>query len=210
MVILSHRGYWKTKSEKNKEIAFERSFSLGFGTETDIRDFHGQLVISHDIADGTSMPLEDFFRIYNQYDPTLPLALNVKADGLQLQLQALLARYDIKNYFLFDMSVPDALISHEYNLKTFTRESEYECEPAFYEKAEGIWMDEFHARWIDYSTIAVHLEKKKKVCIVSPELHGRNYICEWKEYKAFLASLKSPDLMICTDIPEEARRFFNE
>ena len=39
MMILSHRGYWK---EKNLPIAFERSFSLGFGTET---DYKGELVI---------------------------------------------------------------------------------------------------------------------------------------------------------------------
>ncbi len=38
MIILSHRGYWKEVSEKNKPIAFERSFSLGLGTETYIRD----------------------------------------------------------------------------------------------------------------------------------------------------------------------------
>lgn len=35
MIILSHRGYWKETHEKNLPIAFERSFSLGFGTETD-------------------------------------------------------------------------------------------------------------------------------------------------------------------------------
>lgn len=51
MIVLSHRGYWKNSLEKNKFVAFERSFSMGFGTETDIRDFNGELVISHDIAD---------------------------------------------------------------------------------------------------------------------------------------------------------------
>jgi hypothetical protein len=38
MEILSHRGYWKIESKKNKLYAFERSFSYGFGVETDIRD----------------------------------------------------------------------------------------------------------------------------------------------------------------------------
>ena len=51
MIILSHRGYWKDVNEKNQQVSFERSFSLGFGTETDIRDYKGELVISHDIAD---------------------------------------------------------------------------------------------------------------------------------------------------------------
>ena len=60
MIILSHRGYWKLESEKNKPIAFDRSFSLGFGTETDIRDYRGKLVISHDLADENSIQLSEF------------------------------------------------------------------------------------------------------------------------------------------------------
>jgi len=41
MLVISHRGYWKELAEKNRPIAFERSFALGFGTETDIRDYKG-------------------------------------------------------------------------------------------------------------------------------------------------------------------------
>ncbi len=82
MIVLSHRGYWKLPSEKNTKLAFERSFSMGFGTETDIRDRHSKLVISHDMADDKAIALEDFFAIYRQYPSNLPLALNIKADGL--------------------------------------------------------------------------------------------------------------------------------
>ena len=67
MIILSHRGYWKINSEKNCTPSFDRSFSLGFGTETDVRDYKGKLVISHDIADEKSIPVEDFFKIYKKY-----------------------------------------------------------------------------------------------------------------------------------------------
>ena len=49
MIILSHRGYWKSEKERNQEVAFHRSFDLGYGTETDIRDIQGKLVISHDM-----------------------------------------------------------------------------------------------------------------------------------------------------------------
>ena len=79
MIVLSHRGYWKEVSEKNLSIAFERSFSLGFGTETDIRDYKGELVISHDIADEKCISVKEMFEIYNKYDNTLPLALNIKS-----------------------------------------------------------------------------------------------------------------------------------
>ena len=100
MIILSHRGYWKTAEEKNTLKAFERSFSMGFGTETDIRDYECELVISHDIADEKSIKLEDFFRIYDDFNKSLPLALNIKADGLQLKLKSLLVG-DSSNSSLF-------------------------------------------------------------------------------------------------------------
>ena len=50
MKIICHRGYWQEPSEKNSDIALRRGFSLGLGTETDIRDLNGELVISHDPA----------------------------------------------------------------------------------------------------------------------------------------------------------------
>ena len=96
MIILSHRGYWKEIYEKNQKIAFERSFSLGFGTETDIRDYKGNLVVSHDIADDKCISVKELFEIYNKFDNTLPLALNIKADGLQVKLKELLEEYKIK------------------------------------------------------------------------------------------------------------------
>ena len=45
MKIISHHGFWHIPSEKNTETAFCRSFELGFGTETDVRDSLGALVI---------------------------------------------------------------------------------------------------------------------------------------------------------------------
>ena len=127
--ILSHRGYWKKANEKNLPIAFEQSF----GTETDIRDYKGQLVISHDIADEKCISVKEMFNIYTKHDSTLPLALNIKADGLQIKLKELLQEYKIKNYFVFDMSVPDGLQYLRHNIKSFTRETI----PSFYDEACG-------------------------------------------------------------------------
>lgn len=208
MQILSHRGYWKSPEEKNTREAFERSFSMGFGTETDIRDYRGNLVISHDIPDENSMLLEDFFSIYVAYDKSLPLALNVKADGLQEKIKELIQKYQIQNYFMFDMSVPDGLVYIKHNLTVFTRMSEYEKDPSFYDEASGVWLDEFYRHWITKDIIASHLKNRKKVCIVSPDLHQRDYKKEWQDYKEISQQFNTPDLMICTDFPEEARGFY--
>lgn len=207
MKILSHRGYWKEAQEKNSVVAMRRSFSLGFGTETDVRDYNGELVISHDIADSSSITFQKFLEIYCEYDKSLHLALNIKSDGLQLKLKEALAQQQISNYFLFDMSIPDSLgyLRNEVR-NVFTRQSEYEKNPSFYEKANGVWLDSFEGDWFDNDLISAHLANGKMVCIVSPELHKRSHLESWKKYK-FLS--KEENLFLCTDFPEEARDFFN-
>lgn len=210
MLILSHRGYWKNNLEKNQTIAFKRSFSLGFGTETDIRDYKGDLVISHDIADQNCISVKELFEIYNNHDNSLPLALNIKADGLQTRLKELLEEYKISNYFVFDMSVPDSIQYLKQNIKAFTRESEYEKTPSFYDESSGIWLDEFKLHWITETVIENHIKNDKQVCIVSPDLHKRNYMKEWEHYKEIEKNLGVNNIMICTDYPENAKEFFHE
>lgn len=210
MVVLSHRGYWKSDIEKNQISAFKRSFALGFGTETDIRDYAGKLVISHDMPNAGCLELADFFTLYKSFGSELPLALNIKADGLQSELGVLLRRFEINNYFVFDMSVPDALSYLKHGLSVFTRQSEYEQIPSFYMQAAGVWLDEFHRHWIDQAVIARHIEARKRVCIVSPDLHRRDYLQEWAHYREIERELEVSDLMICTDHPEEARSFFEQ
>lgn len=206
MKILSHRGFWKAAEEKNKEIAMRRSFSLGFGTETDVRDFNGELVISHDIADSEAMSFGRFLEIYLEYDKNLYLALNIKSDGLQLKLKELLQKYQVKNYFVFDMSVPDALGYLRSGAgNVFTRQSEYEKDPSFYEKATGVWLDSFEGDWFSDETIERHLSNGKMVCVVSPELHRREHLKSWNRYKSFK---QRDNFFLCTDFPEEAKKFF--
>lgn len=207
-MIISHRGYWLNDQEKNTRKAFERSFSLGFGTETDIRDFNGNLVISHDIPRKEEISLEEFFQIFISYDITLPLALNIKSDGLQEPLMNLIKKYNIENYFVFDMSVPDALGYIKKEMNVYTRQSEYEQVPSFYSASKGIWLDEFLSNWITKDKIQNHIDNNKSICIVSPELHQRNYKDEWNTYKENFDIANSTIVNICTDKPEEAKTFF--
>jgi glycerophosphoryl diester phosphodiesterase len=211
MQIMSHRGYWRTVEEKNTAEAFTRSFSLGFGTETDVRDYHGDLVISHDIADERAMSVERFFSLFAQYDLSLPLALNVKADGLQQKIKFYLNKFNVENYFFFDMSIPDCLQYIEAELTTFIRFSEYETDLSLLPLAQGVWLDGFEKDVVEESKIARWLEQGKKVCIVSPELHKRESQPFWSRYRSFSNDiLTSHDLLLCTDIPELATEFFHE
>ncbi len=208
MQIISHRGFWLRESEKNTKQAFLKSFESGFGTETDLRDFKQEVVISHDMSSEDCVLFSDFLEFHSRFS-TLTLALNVKADGLQSEVFKQLLKYDVKNYFLFDMSIPDTLQYLKKGMKVFARQSEYETFPLLYDKATGVWMDEFNQHWIDKRSISKHIENGKKVCIVSPELHGRPYELEWQHYLEIDRELNCNDLMICTDKPEEAKKYFN-
>ena len=206
--VISHRGFWLDEPEKNTESAFKRSFENNFGTETDIRDFAGNLVISHDVPDRNAMTVSDFFSLLG--DKSLPLALNIKSDGLADILSVEIEKAGIKNAFVFDMSVPDhkAYLKLS-NVAVFSRASEEERHPAFYNLADGIWLDAFYGHWFDETLIEKYLNDGKKVCVVSSELHGRSHIELW----TFLKKLKLPpnrNLLLCTDFPRSAREFFGD
>jgi glycerophosphoryl diester phosphodiesterase len=210
LIVLSHRGYWQDVKEKNTPKAFERSFSMGFGTETDIRDRNSQLVISHDMPDANSITAESFFEIYKNFQKDVPLALNIKADGLQEELRLLLTKYEIKNYFVFDMAVPDGIQYAKRKFRTFTRHSEYEPTPSYYDLAHGVWLDEFNGHWIRDEIIEQHLQQEKALCIVSPDLHKRDYQQEWQHYRDLETRIGKDKIMLCTDFPEQAQEYFNE
>jgi hypothetical protein len=207
MQILSHRGFWQENSEKNQAIAFHRSFSLGYGTETDLRDLAGEIVISHDPPLGGEITLESFFQLYCEHDDNLTLALNIKSDGLQAELKSLIKKYSIKNYFVFDMSVPDARQWLNFGVRFFTRQSEFETIPYFQQQAAGVWLDCFLSDWICEKVIDKYLQQDMQVCIVSPDLHKREYYNFWK-YLQTINVINNDNLMICTDHPEEASTFF--
>jgi len=207
MILLCHRGFWKESSEKNTDTAFCRSFKAGIGVETDIRDYNGRLVISHDIPSGNELSFEQFLKLFSEYDKSLPLALNIKSDGLQDSLKSLLDKYKIENYFVFDMSVPDGLQYIKRDFKVFTRQSEYEKIPSLYENAQGVWLDCFNEDWIDELTIKKYLSENKKVCIVSPELHNRDNLKVWEKYRN-IPFINNDNIMLCTDFVEKANDFF--
>lgn len=207
MKIISHRGFWKSDSEKNTLIAFKRSFDHGFGIETDLRDFNGNIVVSHDIPGPTSLSIDNFFKLYSKYKDLI-LALNIKSDGLQDLLNEKLIEYGISNYFVFDMSVPDLINYSNKNITFFTRVSEFEKDLPMFEKSNGIWLDSFNENWFSAKKIKEFIDMNKKVAIVSSELHGRSKTKLWSILKKSKLNM-SEKLILCTDYPDEAISFFN-
>ena len=209
MNILAHRGYWLKPEEKNTRGAFERALSLGFGIESDVRDYLGNLVISHDIPGDSAMPLSEFIALLEQY-PRVSFALNVKSDGLQLGIKnSRLSQ--VSDYYCFDMSVPDTLGYKKTLLPYFTRFSDIEPHASLLEDASGVWLDNFSDNDLNTSVLKDFLAKRKRVCMVSPELHGFEYQGYWQCLKEFVQH--NPDtahlLELCTDFPQDAKEYFS-
>jgi len=203
MKVISHRGYWKTPSEKNTAAAFARSFSLGFGTETDVRDCHGRLVISHDMPVDPTMPIERYLADLAPFrHDGLIQAINIKSDGLAVALASHMQACP-HPWFAFDMSIPDMVQHIRAGNPCFARMSEYESFPlAFVDQIKGIWLDAFKSTWYSTGVIQSLLDRGLKVCVVSPELHGRtDYEDLWRDLRAISAS---ENLILCTDLPESA------
>lgn len=207
MIVLSHRGYWHTPAEKNTEAAFRRSFDLGFGTETDVRDRGGELVISHDPPTGGEMRFGEFLDILGGRD--LPLALNVKADGLAGRIKTELAGRPLSKWFVFDMSIPDTVQQLAQGNPAYGRLSEYEPQlpQLLSPKLVGVWLDGFHSEWWSPESIEELAVGGKSVCVVSPELHQRDPQGAWAKLRAFPFT-RPARVQLCTDRPEQARAWF--
>lgn len=205
MRAISHRGLWSRQEEKNTLGAFARSFEAGFGAEVDVRDHLGELVVSHDPPRGNEPRFTEVLALHRRLGSGLPLAVNIKSCGLAVPLADLLGGAAPANHFVFDAAVPDLLALARHGLRAFTRQSEYEPQPAAYALATGVWMDCFQEDWIEEEAIAAHLGAGKAVCLVSPELHGRPHEPVWSRWSK-MGCLAHPALSICTDHPEAARR----
>ena len=206
MRILAHRGIWNNDSEKNTIKSLCNALNTGFGVETDIRDYCGKLVISHDIPDDTVPFFDDFLSLYSKKESQGFIALNIKSDGIHMLLSESLDRYGISEYAVFDMSVPEQVVYKEKSIPFFTRQSEIEINPVMYNDAYGVWMDEWSVNWITKDDIMGHLKNGKIVGIISPEIHGREYDRIWE----ILYHIEDDNVFLCTDIPKEARDYFGQ
>lgn len=204
MRIIAHRGFWETEAEKNSMAALERAVVNGFGFETDFRDCGGKILISHNPPVGNEISAEEVFKMYSKYNCNEPIAIDIKADGLQDLMLGLLRKYNIKNYFLVDMSICDTVVSVEKGLTIASRSSEYEPTLPFYNESKVVWIDYFDGRSNIIDEISKYIADEKIPCIVSPELHHLPFKEMWKKLKNIYG-----EFYLCTDFPDKAKEYFN-
>ena len=206
--IIAHRGLWSEPNKKNTEEAFKKALSQGFGIETDFRDLMGGLVVSHDPPAQDAFLAKRLAELFLENPVNVPIAVNIKSDGLYELMAVFVADAKLKNYFVFDMSIPDTLGYIKKEIPFYSRVSEFELSPVFLDKANGIWLDCFQSDWYDAEMLNRYLDMGKAVAVVSPELHRRSHWGIWNFLKKNKFHL-NPALSICTDFPIEARKFFH-
>jgi glycerophosphoryl diester phosphodiesterase len=204
---LAHRGLWAEADQRNSLAAFRGAFAHGFGAEIDVRDLDGELVVSHDPPRAGALPFAAVVDAYREHATPGCLAVNVKADGLEGPLAAALDGVPAERWFAFDMSVPDTLRYRAEGLPFFTRHSDVEPDPALYDPAAGVWLDDFFGGFISRDRIAVHLAAGKRVAVVSPELHRRDHLSAWDDWREWDV-WGDPGVLLCTDHPIAAQEVF--
>ncbi len=210
MKIIAYKGFWREASEKNTLDAFLRAWETGYGVETDIRDYNGELVVSHDPAMKGAITIDEFLDKYKAKGKKSILALNIKADGLSDMMYKKIQEYSLSNYFVFDMSIPEMVLYREKRMKYLTRQSDIENECVLYRKADGVWMDSYMGyEWMNKKVIQKHLDAAKKAVIVSPDLHREYNTKVWEMLKGPGPAMDE-HLYLCTGYPEEAEQFFKK
>lgn len=172
-----------------------------YGIEVDVRSTGGRLIIHHDpFAEGESF--EEWLSAYRHST----LILNVKEEGLEVRLIALMQARGIDDYFFLDQSFPFLVKwANAGEHRCAVRVSEFESIAtalALAGKVDWAWVDCF-SRFPLTSEDAQCLKRAGfKLCLVSPELQGRDAD---REITALARLIKEREITadaVCTKRPE--------
>lgn len=191
MNIIAHR--------KNT-VADLRESPTRYGVEVDIRSQGDRLVIHHDpFVDGESF--DDWIAEYRHGT----LILNVKEEGLEARLIELMRAHSIEDYFFLDQSFPFLVKwSRQGVHRCAVRVSEFETiETALTlaGKVDWVWVDCFTRFALTGDEARRLREAGFKLCLVSPELQGRDPATEIPALQALLTERGIRAEAVCTKQP---------
>jgi len=148
----------------------------------------------------------ELFRDWIEHYQHKTLILNVKEEGLEQRLIEIMRLKKIEDYFFLDQSFPFLVKwSNAGESRCAVRVSEFESVDSalsLSKKVDWVWLDCFTRFPIG------HVEFKKikksgfKICIVSPELQGRDARTEIRDMKNLLLRQNITPDAVCTKKPE--------
>lgn len=148
-----------------------------YGIEVDIRSEGDRLIIHHD----PFVAGESFDEWLNAYKHRT-LILNVKEEGLEARLIALMRSKNINDYFFLDQSFPFLVKwSATGERRCAVRISEFESIQTALSlagKVDWAWVDCFTRFPLEKQDATLLIDMGFKLCLVSPELQGRDATVE--------------------------------
>lgn len=172
-----------------------------YGIEVDIRSKGDRLIIHHDpFVAGESF--DEWIDAYRHGT----LILNVKEEGLEARLIALMQSKGITDYFFLDQSFPFLIKwAKAGEHRCAVRVSEFESiETALTlaGRVDWVWVDCF-TKFPLIEDDAVRLKNAGfKLCLVSPELQGRNAEIEIPQLADLLKARNIESEAVCTKRPD--------
>ncbi|MBU3578654.1 hypothetical protein ICN17_01380 [Polynucleobacter sp. 73C-SIWE] len=172
-----------------------------YGIEIDIRSESNQLILQHD-----PYVVGQSFEEWLDHFQHNTLILNVKEEGLENKILDLMKSKNIKNYFFLDQSFPFLVKSAKLGERNCAvRVSEFESIDTALSLAsmiDWVWVDCFSKFPLTANEARLLKESGLRLCIVSPELHGRNAEVEIQEM-ANLLRLRDIEIdAVCTKRPD--------
>ena len=170
------------------------------GVEVDIRSMGARLIIHHDpFAEG-----EDFEEWLADYCHGL-LILNVKEEGLEDRLLALMAGANIDDFFFLDQSFPFLIRTvRRGERRCAVRVSEYESVDTALRltgMVDWVWLDSFTGTLPPAPDLHRLRDAGFRLCLVSPELQGRAPAAEVPAIRALLDEAGVALDAVCTKVP---------
>ena len=192
MIIIRHR---------RNTVAELVQTEVKYGVEVDVRSDGGKLVIHHDPY-VLGEHFEEWFQMYQHGT----LILNVKEEGLEARLIEIMAARRFTDYFFLDQSFPFLVKwSKTGERRCAVRVSEFESVETALSLAGKVdwgWVDCFSHFPLGTVDAQRLVDAGFKLCVVSPELQGRN---AETEIFAMFALLKNRGIRadaVCTKRPD--------
>lgn len=168
-----------------------------YGVEVDIRSERQRLIVQHDpFVTGESF--EEWLDSYRHGT----LILNVKEEGLERRLIALVTSKGIEDFFFLDQSFPFLVKSFEAGeRRCAVRVSEFESVQTALTlagKIDWVWVDCFTQFPLTHDDARRLQSEGFKLCLVSPELQGRSPETEIPSLASLLKNLRIKAEAVCT------------
>ncbi len=168
-----------------------------YGVELDVRDCGNDLIIVHNpFENGENF--EEYLKHYHHGT----MIVNVKSERIEHRIIELLQKYNIKNYFFLDSSIPMIyLLSNLGNTNSAVRFSEIEpveLALAMKGRAKWVWVDCFSKLPINSDNFKTLKNAGFKLCLVSPELQGQPE--KINQYKSYLTQNNIYFDAVCTKL----------